>query len=79
MDSANQHLSSLVGLRAVSIWCGTHPKIGFTGWKQRGEDILQRSELACRPCTMHGTSHCRFFNYACKQITAKQIIQHIYE
>lgn len=79
MDSANQHLSSLVGLRAVSIWCGTHPKIGFTGWKQHEEDILQRSELACRPCTMHGTSHCRFFNYACKQITAKQIIQHIYE
>jgi hypothetical protein len=28
---------------------------------------------------MHGTNHCRFFNYACKQITAKQIIQHIYE
>ncbi|MBR6017184.1 MAG: glycosyltransferase family 9 protein [Paludibacteraceae bacterium] len=79
MDSANQHLSSLVGLRAVSIWCGTHPKLGFMGWKQRPEDIIQHNELACRPCTMHGTNHCRFLNYACKQITAKQIIQHIYE
>lgn len=79
MDSANQHLSSLVHLRAISIWCGTHPKLGFMGWKQREEDILQHQELACRPCTMHGTNHCRFFNYACKQITAKQIIQHIYE
>ena len=79
MDSANQHLSSLVGLRAISIWCGTHPKLGFMGWKQHEEDILQHNELACRPCTMHGTNHCRFFNYACKQITAKQIIQHIYE
>jgi ADP-heptose:LPS heptosyltransferase len=79
MDSANQHLSSLVGLRAVSIWCGTHPKIGFMGWKQNPEDIIQHSELACRPCTMHGTNHCRFFNYACKQITSKQIVEHIYE
>lgn len=79
MDSANQHLSSLVGLRAISVWCGTHPKLGFMGWKQRPDDIIQRNELACRPCTMHGTNHCRFFNYACKQITAKQIIEHIYE
>ena len=29
MDSANQHLSSLVGLRAISVWCATHPMIGF--------------------------------------------------
>ena len=79
MDSANQHLSSLVGLRAISIWCGTHPKIGFMGWKQDPKDIIQHNELACRPCTMHGTNHCRFFNYACKQITSKQIIEHIYE
>ena len=79
MDSANQHLSSLVGLRAISIWCGTHPKLGFMGWKQNPNDIIQHNELACRPCTMHGTNHCRFFNYACKQITAKQIVKHIYE
>ena len=45
MDSANQHLSSLVGLRAISVWCATHPMIGFAGWKQRPEDIIQRHDL----------------------------------
>ena len=77
MDSANQHLSSLVGLRAISVWCATHPMIGFAGWKQRPEDIVQRHDLQCRPCTCHGTNHCRYGNYACRQIEAETIIQQI--
>lgn len=79
MDSANQHLSSLVGLRAISVWCATHPIIGFMGWKQDPRDIIQRNDLACRPCTCHGTNHCRYGNYACKDIEAETIIQRIYE
>lgn len=77
MDSANQHLSSLVGLRAISVWCGTHPMIGFQGWKQRDEDIIQRHDLRCRPCTCHGTNHCRYGNFACRQIEAETIVQQI--
>ena len=77
MDSANQHLSSLVGLRAISVWSATHPMIGFTGWKQRAGDIVQRHDLRCRPCTCHGTNHCRYGNYACRQIEAETILQQI--
>ena len=77
MDSANQHLSSLVGLRAISVWCATHPMIGFAGWKQNPEDIIQRHDLRCRPCTCHGTNHCRYGNYACRQIEAETIVQQI--
>ena len=77
MDSANQHLSSLVGLRAISIWCATHPMIGFAGWKQNPNDIIQRQDLRCRPCSCHGTNHCRYHNYACRQIDAETIIRQI--
>lgn len=77
MDSANQHLSSLVGLRAISVWCATHPMIGFMGWKQRVEDIIQREDLRCRPCTCHGTNHCRYGNYACRHIEAEKIVSQI--
>ena len=77
MDSANQHLASLVGLRAVSVWCATNPMIGFAGWKQRPEDIIQRHDLSCRPCTCHGTDHCRYANFACRQIKAETIIKQI--
>ena len=74
MDSANQHLSSLVGLRAVSVWLGTHPAIGFYGWKQRSGDCIQ-CQLPCRPCTIHGTRYCRYLNFACKDISAETIIE----
>ena len=77
MDSANQHLSSLVGLRAISVWCATHPMIGFAGWKQRPEDIIQRHDLQCRPCTCHGTNHCRYGNFACRETDAETIVKHI--
>ena len=77
MDSANQHLSSLVGLRAISVWCATHPMIGFAGWKQNPDDIVQRHDLRCRPCTCHGTNHCRYCNYACRQIEAETIVNQI--
>lgn len=74
MDSANQHLSSLVGLRAISIWCGTHPQLGFYGWKQDPNDIIQRNELRCRPCTIHGTNHCPYRNFACREITSEEVL-----
>lgn len=77
MDSANQHLSSLVGLRAISVWCATHPMIGFAGWKQNPEDIVQRHDLRCRPCTCHGTNHCRYGNFACRDIDAETIVKQI--
>lgn len=77
MDSANQHLSSLVGLRAISVWCATHPMIGFAGWKQNPDDIIQRHDLRCRPCTCHGINHCRYGNYACRQIEAETIVKQI--
>lgn len=77
MDSANQHLSSLVGLRAISVWCATHPLIGFAGWKQQPNDIIQRHDLRCRPCTCHGTNHCRYGNFACRQIEAENIVKQI--
>ena len=77
MDSANQHLASLVGVRAISVWCATHPMIGFMGWKQRKEDIVQRHDLHCRPCACHGANHCRYGNYACREIEAETIVKQI--
>ena len=74
MDSANQHLASLVSLRCLSVWCGTHPIAGFYGWKQRQSDIIQQP-LSCRPCTMHGRNRCRFRNFLCRNFTSAEITQ----
>ena len=57
MDSANMHLASLFGVQVVSVWGGTHPYLGFYGWGQPYENILQ-SDLACRPSSVFGNKEC---------------------
>lgn len=76
MDSANQHLASLVGLRCVSVWCATHPILGFKAWKQEEQNIIQLP-VACRPCRVHGTNHCRYGNFSCQDIDTNMIIERI--
>lgn len=76
MDSANQHLASVVGTRVITLWMGTHPNMGFAAWKQQPSDRIQR-DMACRPCTVHGTNHCRFGNYLCQQIDVNTVLERI--
>lgn len=58
MDSANQHLASLVGTRVVTVWGQTHPAAGFMPWGQSIEDSVQLS-MPCRPCSIYGNKKCR--------------------
>ncbi len=76
MDSANQHIASVVGLPTLTIWLATHPALGFLGWKQ--QHTLQTT-LPCRPCSVHGTSLCRCFNFACQQMEADTIVNKVKE
>ena len=75
MDSANMHLSSLVGTRVVSIWGGTHPYAGFLGWNQKPSDCIQL-DMPCRPCSVYGNKPCLRGDYACMNgITPSQIVE----
>ena len=73
MDSANRHLASLVGLKCVTVWCGTHPYAGFGGWNKENERVMQQP-LSCRPCTIHGRNKCKYRNFLCRQFTSAEII-----
>lgn len=64
MDSANMHLSSLVGLRCVSVWGATHPYAGFLGWNQKTADVAQL-DMVCRPCSVFGDKPCYRGDYHC--------------
>lgn len=64
MDSANMHLASLVGLRAVTVWGATHPYAGFLGWNQKTADVVQL-DMVCRPCSVFGNKPCHRSDYHC--------------
>lgn len=57
MDSANQHMASLVDTRAVTIWGSTTPACGFMGWNQKETDAVYLN-LVCQPCTVGGSNIC---------------------
>ncbi len=54
MDSANMHLASLAGTRVISIWGNTHPFMGFLGYGQSMDDVIQDESLAQRPTSVFG-------------------------
>lgn len=77
MDSANMHLASLAGLRAVTIWGATHPYTGFLGWHQRTGDVVQL-EMTCRPCSVFGDKPCFRGDYHClRGIPPQMVIQRL--
>lgn len=54
MDSANMHLASLLGVKVLSIWGGTHPFAGFLGYGQKMTYVLQDETLDWRPNSIYG-------------------------
>ncbi|MBO5233198.1 MAG: glycosyltransferase family 9 protein [Prevotella sp.] len=77
MDSANMHLASLVGTRAVSVWGATHPFAGFLGWRQREDDCVQL-DIPCRPCSIFGNKPCFRGDFACMNgISPEMIVERV--
>jgi len=76
MDSANMHLASLVGTRAVSVWGATHPAAGFLGFNQSIDDVVQ-TDMSCRPCSIYGNKKCRLSDeYKClTSLSADEIVR----
>lgn len=77
MDSAMQHISSLYGVRVVSLWGETHPYAGFLGWGQSMEDVVQREDLDCRPCSIFGNKQCAKGRYPCTSIDTNLVMEHL--
>lgn len=64
MDSANQHLSSIVGTRVMTLWGSTTPLCGFAPYGQ-SKDMTVTRGLDCQPCTIAGSDKCPLNTFAC--------------
>ena len=77
MDSANMHLASLMGVKALTIWGATAPSCGFLGYGQDAADDLQL-DMDCRPCSIYGERSCRYGDYRClKNIPAEEVVKRV--
>ena len=77
MDSANMHLASLMGVKALTIWGATAPSCGFLGYGQDAADDLQL-DMDCRPCSIYGERSCRYGDYRClNNIPAEEVVKRV--
>lgn len=78
MDSANMHLASLYGVPVVSVWGATHPYAGFMGYGQSEDNVVQITDLGCRPCSVFGNKPCFRGDHACMEwIKPAQIVEKV--
>ena len=73
MDSANMHFASLVNTPVVSIWGATHPAVGFYGYHQHVDNIVQLP-LSCRPCSVFGDKPCYKGTWECLETLGVELV-----
>src|SRR5262245_5475691 len=55
-DSAPMHLACARDTPVVAVFCATTPALGYGPWGPRSAVV--QADLACRPCSRHGTGRC---------------------
>lgn len=64
-DSAPLHVASATNTPTVALFASTVPRFGFGPLAARSEVVEASSELACRPCGMHGRKRCPEGHFRC--------------
>ncbi len=74
-DSGLLHISRAVGTKAIQIYGGTHPTLGFALEPDEGLYVLKN--LYCQPCSLHGKGKCRLgdYPYPCLDIAPEEIFK----
>ena len=66
-DSGPLHLASSVNARVTAFFCSTIPAFGF-GPLSEDSNVLEVSNLDCRPCGIHGHKECPKGHFDCAKI-----------
>lgn len=79
MDSANQHMSSIVATPVITLWGSTTPVCGFAPYKADLHTHICLN-LDCQPCTIAGSPECHKGHFACmRNITPEMVVTRIDE
>ncbi len=70
MDSGPMHLAASLGKPQVAIFGSTHTKLGFAPQNQKA--IVLQKNLACQPCSLHGTERCPKGHFKCMNLIEPQ-------
>ena len=73
-DSMTLHMASAFKIPNVAVFCATSPKFGYGPWKNRAV-VVEKQDLACKPCRPHGSMLCPEGTDACmNELPPEQVI-----
>lgn len=76
-DTGFMHIAAAFGMKIYSIWGNTVPEFGMTPYKTAYE-ILEVSDLSCRPCSKLGFDTCPKRHFRCMEdLTPEMVLQRI--
>ncbi len=74
-DSGGLHLSEASGTPVVAIFGPTVIPFGFSPWMADSR-VVERTDLACRPCGIHGGNSCPLRHHACMSgLSVEQVLK----
>lgn len=73
-DSGLTHVAVGRGCRVVAIFGSTTPALGFAPWGPR-TTIVENATLSCRPCHVHGRSHCPKGHFRCMEDLTVDLVE----
>lgn len=73
-DSMSLHLGSAFKVPTVTIFCATSPYFGFGPWLNNAQ-IVQSTELSCKPCARHGSKTCPLGHGKCTDVDSGRVVQ----
>lgn len=71
-DSGLLHMARAVGTKAVQIYGGTHPTLGFSLYPDEGKVLFKG--IKCQPCSIHGEGVCKYGTYECLDIKPQEVV-----
>jgi len=75
-DSMFLHMASAFKVPNVSVFCATSPEFGFGPWMNKKALVVQKTDLACKPCRRHGSNKCPTGTESCmKDLPAAEVIK----
>lgn len=76
VDSALTHISSALGTPTTTVFCSTIPEFGFGPLAPQSSVVETDTSLACRPCGLHGKTHCPLGHFACGEtISVEKLLE----
>ena len=78
-DSAPLHIGMAAGIYVFSLFGPTVPSFGFAPFGPKSV-ILEKKDLACRPCAIHGSNQCPIKTFDCMiQLHPDYVFQKVME